>query len=307
MKKLVFCVLCAILVLPLFIVQNILAGSVLQISAEPGISIWLNKELVGKTTKEQNGLLISDLAPGEYVLKASMEGYEPAETMLTIKDNQTIEWRIKQKKPSLQVEDNVTRIESAMTRSAPTGTLYLKSMPLNAEIYFDGQSIGAADKRLTYVPASEHTVKFVFQNRELVKKFSLKPEESMTLMADFSKSEILGTAAKNQSKQGPEIIKMQSSTKRKPAIFPHRKHQEMYDCAKCHHGMDSEGKQVAYSEGMEIQHCATCHNPKMENKQLNNLRLAAHTRCKGCHKKIVAESGTAGPIDRCNGCHIVEE
>ena len=71
--------------------------------------------------------------------------------------------------------------------------------------------------------------------------------------------------------------------------------------------MDSEGKQVSYTEGMEIQHCVTCHNLKMENKKLNSLMQAAHTRCKGCHKKVVEESGTAGPIGKCRGCHVFEK
>lgn len=60
--------------------------------------------------------------------------------------------------------------------------------------------------------------------------------------------------------------------------------------------MDDEGKQTGYTEGMVIQHCATCHNPAMENKKLNSLTRAAHARCKGCHKKVVEESGTAGPL-----------
>jgi hypothetical protein len=71
--------------------------------------------------------------------------------------------------------------------------------------------------------------------------------------------------------------------------------------------MDDEGKQTGYTEGMVIQHCATCHNPAMENKKLNSLTRAAHARCKRCHKKVVEESGTAGPIGKCSGCHIFAE
>jgi hypothetical protein len=57
----------------LFLPQVILAGSVLQKSAESGVSIWLNKEDIGKTTKEENGLVINDLVPGEYNLRATMD------------------------------------------------------------------------------------------------------------------------------------------------------------------------------------------------------------------------------------------
>ncbi len=291
----------------IFLPQNIFAGALLQINAEPGVSIWLNNELAGKTTREENGLVIADLAPGEYFLKASKPGYDSTEILLKVENNQAIEWRIKLAKPVMKVEDSVKRIDGSLIRSDPTGTFILKSIPLNAEIFFDGDSIGSADKKLTYVPAAEHTVKFVFQKRELAKKFSLQPDEIISLRADFAKGEIVRETTQIDSKRGPAVIKMQTARKKKPALFPHRKHQGMFVCATCHHGMDSEGKQVSYTEGMEIQHCVTCHNLKMENKKLNSLMQAAHARCKGCHKKVVEESGTAGPIGKCRGCHVFEK
>ena len=77
--------LCIVVVMGLFIPRILFAGSVLQITTGPGVSIWLDKDFIGKTTKEQNGLLINDLAPGEYFLKASLPGYDTAETQLAIK------------------------------------------------------------------------------------------------------------------------------------------------------------------------------------------------------------------------------
>jgi len=307
MKKIFLGVLFSVVVLSLLLPQIINASAVLQVNAEPGVSIWLNNELAGKTSREENGLLIADLVPGEYILKASKPGYDATETLLTVEDNQTIEWRIKFTKSVMKVEDAVKRVDSSMIEAKPTGIAVLRSIPLNAEIFFDGESIGNADKKLTYVPAAEHTVKFVFQKRELAVKFSLQPDESILLRADFAKGEIVKESGQREKKLGPALIRMQTARNKKPALFPHRKHQGMYDCVNCHHGMDSEGNQTPYVEGMTIQHCVTCHNPKMENKQLSSLMQASHARCKGCHKKVVAESGTAGPIGRCSGCHIVPE
>ena len=116
------------------------------------------------------------------------------------------------------------------------------------------------------MPAAEHTVKFVLHDSELTKKFALQAHESVLLKADFMKGEIVSEVGQNDTMLGPAVIKMQTSRKRKPALFPHRKHQDMFECANCHHGMDNEGKQVPYSEGMEIQRCVTCHNATMENK-----------------------------------------
>jgi len=305
-KKSFLTVLSCLVIINMLLPQIISAGSLLQISAEPGVSIWLNKKFVGKTTEAQNGLVIADIAPGEYLLKASMPGYDPAETQIKIESNQTIEWSIKYAKPLMQVEESVKRISSSMIRSEPTGTIVFKSIPLNAEVFFDNEPIGATDKKLTYVPAAEHTVRFVFQKNKLTKKFALQADEFVLLRADFMQGKIVKEAALTaDTRQGPAIIKMQTARKRKVALFPHRKHQEKFECANCHHGVDNDGKRVLYSEGMEIQHCVTCHNSKMQNKHLNNLMLAAHSLCKNCHRRIVAESGTAGPIEKCIGCHSI--
>jgi len=317
MKNIFYGLMGGLLVASLFLPQVILAEhagrttkSDLHVSAEAGMKIWLNKELVGDTTKEENGLVIKDLAPGEYSLRATKEGHDHAETQLTVKDGQTIEWRINFAKPVMKIEDLVRRIDTDMMESEPVGTVILKSIPLNAEVFFNGNSIGSADKKITYAPAADYSVRFVYNERELTDKFSLHPNENLMLTADFIKGEIVKgeiveEAAKADTNLGPAVIKMQTARKKKPAIFPHEFHQEMWGCEVCHHGKDDEGKQTPYIEGMVIQHCPTCHNIKMPNKKLNNFRKAAHTRCKGCHKKIVAAGDAAGPIGKCSGCHSV--
>ena len=310
MKKIFYGLMSGLLVASLLLPQVILAGSVLHVSAEAGMSIWLNEEHIGKTTKEENGLVIKNLAPGEYSLKAAKQGYNPTETQLTVKDNQTIEWRIDSAKPVMKIEDAVKRIDTTMIKSETVGTVILKSIPLNAEVFLNGKSIGSADKKITYAPAADYSVKFVFQKRELTDKFSLQPDENLMLTADFIKGEIVKgeiveEAAKADTSLGPAVIKMQTARKKKPAIFPHRIHQESWECEVCHHGRDAEGKQTPYVEGMVIQHCPTCHNLKMPNKKLNSFMKSAHARCKGCHKKLVEEGEVHGPIGKCTGCHKV--
>ena len=307
MKGIFYGLLCSLLAVGLLLPQVILAGSILQISSEPGVSIWLNNENVGKTTKEENGLIIKGIAPGEYSLRAARQGYNPTETQLVVENDQTIEWRLSFAEPVMNIEDAVKRIDSAMVGNKPVGTIMLKSIPLNAEIFFNGKSIGRADKKITYAPAVDYSVKFVYQKRELSEKFSLQPDETILLTADFTNGEIVRKSAEVDNNRGPAEIKMRTARNKKPALFPHRLHQGMYGCETCHHGMDSEGIQTPYTAGMAIQHCVTCHNLKMENKKLNSLMKASHVKCKGCHKKVIEESGTAGPIGKCSGCHIATE
>jgi hypothetical protein len=296
---------CLLVLLP----SVVFAGAILQVKGEAGISIWMNKEFIGKTVEKDGGLIVTDLAAGEYELKAAKQGYEPVKKVLTVKNSQAIEWAITLQEPVMRAEDVVIRLESSMIKSGPVGTIVVRSIPLNAELFLDGKSFGVTDRKLLYVPAARHEVKLVFQGRELVVDFDLQKDETHFLTADFKQGRIKSQTMMVASELGPEIIKLQTSRKRKPAIFPHRKHQEMWSCDTCHHGKDSDGDQTPYTVGMKIQHCVTCHNPtSMKNKKLNNLKLAGHARCKGCHKRIVAETGgKAGPIAKCSGCHSVEK
>ncbi len=111
---------------------------------------------------------------------------------------------------------------------------------------------------------------------------------------------------------GPETITMTAtgSAKPKPATFPHKKHQELLKCAECHHGMQ-DGKQVAYTDGMKIEKCESCHNPeKLAGKtkgalKLDTLKGAGHGNCLECHKEMVKKDPAlkAKNLDKCTTCH----
>ena len=141
MKKVFYGLLWGVLAASLLLPQVILAGSVLHISAEPDVSIWLNEELIGKTSKEEKGLVIKDLVPGEYNLRAARQGYEAIEIqVIIIEDHQAFEWRISFVKPVMKIEKAVKRIDSVMIESKPVGKVFLRSIPLNAEVFFNGKS-----------------------------------------------------------------------------------------------------------------------------------------------------------------------
>jgi len=109
------------------------------------------------------------------------------------------------------------------------------------------------------------------------------------------------TAGIATANNGPEEIILKTAKAKKPAFFPHKKHQDMYPCETCHHTKDATGKQGPYKAGEE-KPCVTCHNKKdMTNKKLNSLKAVGHARCKECHKKAKKE-GKKAPT-KCSGCH----
>lgn len=117
---------------------------------------------------------------------------------------------------------------------------------------------------------------------------------------------------------GPADITIvgEKSKKPKPAIFPHKAHQDKIGCGECHHGM-ADGKQVPYTDGQEIGKCESCHNKdvlagktmEMAGKKkptilkLDTIKGAGHGNCLVCHKKIAAENADLKKIAKCSACH----
>ncbi len=112
--------------------------------------------------------------------------------------------------------------------------------------------------------------------------------------------------------KGPAEITIvdSKSAKPKPAVFPHKLHQEKFKCVECHHTM-ADGKQVPYTEGMKIQECETCHTgdtlagKTKGNLKLDTLKGAGHGLCLDCHKEMVKKDPElkAKKLDKCNTCH----
>jgi predicted CXXCH cytochrome family protein len=99
---------------------------------------------------------------------------------------------------------------------------------------------------------------------------------------------------------GPEDIVLQGADAKKPANFPHKKHQATIKCEACHHTQTADGKQGPYVAGQEKK-CESCHNKDFKNAELNSLKGVGHARCKGCHKDMEKE-GKNAPT-KCTGCH----
>lgn len=108
---------------------------------------------------------------------------------------------------------------------------------------------------------------------------------------------------------GPDVITFESE--KKPAVFPHKAHQDnKIGCGDCHHSM-ADGKQVAYKDGQEIGKCGDCHNKdskELAGKTLGKLKLdtikgAGHGNCLACHKAKAKENAELKKISKCATCH----
>ncbi|MFV0438965.1 MAG: cytochrome c3 family protein [Desulfopila sp.] len=134
------------------------------------------------------------------------------------------------------------------------------------------------------------------------------------LIAAAAAALIFGTIAVTtgnaEVNKGPEEITLVTtgSAKPKPAFFPHKTHQERYECGTCHHGM-ADGKQIPYVEGQEIAGCQSCHNPEVlpgktaGKEKLDTFKGAGHANCQACHKEEAAKDEAKKQLKSCKTCH----
>lgn len=109
---------------------------------------------------------------------------------------------------------------------------------------------------------------------------------------------------------GPAEIQLTSegSSKKPPAVFPHKQHQDSLTCGECHHDIE-DGKQVPYTEGQKIQKCVTCHNSevlpgkKRGKNKLDSFKGAAHENCLKCHKDVAKKDPAKKNLKSCKNCH----
>ncbi len=71
-------------------------------------------------------------------------------------------------------------------------------------------------------------------------------------------------------------------------------------CERCHHEYNAVTKKLFYAKGKEGT-CRYCHRERTEDNRIS-LQLAAHQACIDCHRKVLAQSESAGPF-MCGGCH----
>ncbi len=93
---------------------------------------------------------------------------------------------------------------------------------------------------------------------------------------------------------------------KKPAVFPHAKHQERLKCAECHHSKGDDGKQVAFVEGQKIEKCTTCHTGDMLDGKVKGktaMQRAGHGNCLACHKAEAKKDEAKKALKKCGTCH----
>ncbi|MFA4987330.1 MAG: SUMF1/EgtB/PvdO family nonheme iron enzyme [Candidatus Brocadiia bacterium] len=148
----------------------------IQVKCEPGISILLDGNLKGVSTKENGGLTITDVPVGVHELKALKEGFAPQVKTVTVEKDRAVIVELSAFVPSV-------------------GSLEIRTLPVECQVNCPG--IGITNRKKTKdpwsagdVPAGKYDL--VLERADKTLKLTIEIRESCktVVTADFAKKEI---------------------------------------------------------------------------------------------------------------------
>lgn len=101
----------------------------IQVEADPGISIFINGQFIAETTSELNGMVLNDLTPGVYLIKAEKPGFTSQEEKVTVRAGEVLIFQVNVNIPDVKIIQEGERYEHNL--DLKTGALVIQSVPFD--------------------------------------------------------------------------------------------------------------------------------------------------------------------------------
>jgi hypothetical protein len=165
------------------------AGGI-QVSAEPGLQIYLDGELMGTTSAKEDGLFLSDLKRGRHTIRVEKEGFQPQSFEVNV-INRPIEVEVGKFIPV------VVALPTSAKAAAPSiqevGSLVVTSAPQNITVEIAGRVEEKTTPQLSIggIPVGDHTISFKKAGYQTVTSvITIEPGTENTVHGDLKASKV---------------------------------------------------------------------------------------------------------------------
>jgi len=155
----------------------------IQIQCEPGAMVFLDNDLVGKTSSELEGLILQDVPAGSYQIKIVKEGFEPQSVKINLKANEIYVYKVKEFIPQLDVTQEGEADTDTIKQKV--GSLLIETIPIDCIIEIPKLNINRGhygDKtkktwEISNIPIGSYRVNFIALGKKV--EYELKIEEGI--------------------------------------------------------------------------------------------------------------------------------
>ncbi len=165
------------------------AGGI-QVSAEPGLQIYFDGELVGTTSAREDGLFLTEVSRGRHTIRVEKDGFQPQKFEVDVL-NRPVEVEVGKFVP-IVVAPATTPLAAAPAIQE-VGSLVVTSAPQNVTVEIDGRVEEKTTPQLAIggIPVGEHTIIFKKDGYQTVKSvITIEPGAENTVHGDLKASKV---------------------------------------------------------------------------------------------------------------------
>jgi hypothetical protein len=171
--------------------------SYIQVTGEPGLSVFLNDQFKGKTTAEFGGYIVENVTPGKNSIKIVKEGYTAYEEFVTVKAGEVFAYKVKPfAKHAVSISEKGNNDETDKKQSVPTGKLTIQSLPIEIKITIP-KIEGVSNRQKTKdewmvnkIPAGKYAVQFVYNEKNVETEIEIKQSTLSSVFVNMLNGEV---------------------------------------------------------------------------------------------------------------------
>ena len=183
---------CWLVVVLAMVVAAPLYAADIQIQCEPGLQVFVDGELVGVSTAEDDGFHIADIAEGAHLLRIEKEGFR-SQTFTVDMHDTDLQVEVGPFQPLPQRATEETPTPRAVDEDAGTGSLMILTAPQSCVVVLDGKPHTKDVPRLKLegVAAGEHAIAFSAPGQPRISvKLTVEAGQEITVRANLNLGEI---------------------------------------------------------------------------------------------------------------------
>jgi hypothetical protein len=183
---------CWLVVVLALVVAAPLHAADIQIQCEPGLQVFVDGELVGVSTAEDDGFHIADIAEGAHLLRIEKEGFR-SQTFTVDMHDTDLQVEVGPFQPLPQRAAEETPTPRAIDPAAGIGSLMILTAPQSCTVVLDGKAHTKDVPRLKLdgVAAGEHAIAFSAPGQPRISgKLTVDAGQEITVRANLDLGEI---------------------------------------------------------------------------------------------------------------------